>query len=124
MAKIVANDPIVKEEPAIMQELDVEEHPVQDPLFAPQQPYAGAAAGQQGMLLQGGSLKTVGTRNDDELLCVVVSLNAKYKNVVANQGEHSETAVSLLKELAEDVLRWRILSASWPVSYQKAGSPW
>ena len=43
--------------------------------------------------------------NDDELLRVMASLNAKYANVVANQADHAETAVSLLKEeLAEDIL--------------------
>ena len=44
---------------------------------------------------------TVGA-NDDELLRVMASLNAKYANVVATQAARAETAVSLLKELAED----------------------
>jgi hypothetical protein len=100
MADIVANVPGVAGGPAIMQELDVEEHPVRDPPFAPQRQYA---ADQQGTLTKWLVEDTAGA-NDDELLRVMASLNAKYANVVANQEAHAETAVSLLKELAEDVL--------------------
>jgi hypothetical protein len=95
MAEIVgANDPIAADGPAIMQELDVEEP------FAPQRQYA---IDQQGTLAKWLVEDTDGA-NDDELLRVMASLNAKYWNVVANQVDHAEMAVSLLKELAEDVL--------------------
>ena len=100
MADIVANDPFAADVPAIMQELDIEEHPVRDPPFAPQRQYA---ADQQGTLTKWLVEDTTGA-NDDELLRVMASLNAKYANVVANQAAHAETAVSLLKEMAEDVL--------------------
>ena len=100
MADIGANDPFAADVPAIMQELDIEEHPVRDPPFAPQRQYA---ADQQGTLTKWLVEDTAGA-NDDELLCVMASLNAKDANVAANQAAHAETAVSLLKELAEDVL--------------------
>ena len=48
MAKIVANAAVTAVAPALMHhELDVAEHPVQDPPFAPQRAYA---ADQQGTL--------------------------------------------------------------------------
>ena len=85
MAKIVATDPIAADGRAIMQELDVEKP------FAPQQQQY--AADQQGTLTKWLVEDTAGA-NDDELLCVMASLNAKYVNVVANQADHAETAVS------------------------------
>ena len=68
MADIVANDPIVADGPAIMQELDVEEHPVRDPLFAPQQQYA---TDQQGTLTKWLAEDTTARAKDDELLRVM-----------------------------------------------------
>jgi hypothetical protein len=95
MAEIIANDPIAADGPAIMQELDFYQHPVRDLPFAPQRQYA---ADQQGTLTKWLVEDTAGA-NDDELLRVMASLNAKYANVIANQADHAETAVSLLKVL-------------------------
>jgi hypothetical protein len=101
MAEIVANAAIAAVGPALMQhELDVAEHPVQDPPFAPQRPYA---ADQQGTLTKWLVEDTEGASHN-ELLRIMAVTNAKYANVVADAEEQPEAALKVLKELAEDIL--------------------
>jgi hypothetical protein len=101
MAEIVANAAVAAVVPALMQhELDVAEHPVQDPPFAPQRPYA---ADQQGTLTKWLVEDTEGASHN-ELLRIMAVTNAKYANVVADAEEQPEAALKVLKELAEDIL--------------------
>ena len=116
MSEIVASAAVA---PALVQhELDVAEHPVQDPSFAPKRP---CAADQQGMLTKWLVEDTEGASHN-ELLRILAVTNAKYANVVADAEEQPEAALKVLKELlAEDILASEMLECFLTCIVPEAG---